>query len=287
MLRQHRHRVPIFVASLVVCAMFVSGTFLARAQRKPSIPSAGVGTERQAEAKRTYDIVCAACHGLDARGSERGPNIASRPDVVRKTNTELAQIISNGKPAAGMPRFSSLGTAQISAMVDYLRALQGRGKNLTLPGDPEKGKALFFGTAKCSQCHSIEGRGGFFASDLAAYGGKLDADELRARILNPDAGLDPRRGLVHVVLSDGTEVTGSVRNENNFSIQLQTPDGTFHLLAKSGFRSQTYIGASGMPRDYDATLSRAELDDVISFLLRSISEATQQSASKPGPPDDN
>lgn len=257
------------------------------AQEKPAKPSTEPDAAALAEAKQTYESVCAACHGLDARGSERGPNIASRPEAVQKTDAELTQILANGKPAAGMPPFSSFGAAKLSAMVAYLRTLQGRGKGLALPGDPEKGKALFFGKAKCSQCHSLAGQGGFFAPDLIAYSGKLDANELRARILNPDADLDPRRGLVRVVLSDGTELTGAVRNENNFSIQLQSENGTFHLLNKAELRSQTYLGASGMPRDYGSTLAPAELNDVISFMLRSISEYAKQTSSKRTGEDDN
>jgi hypothetical protein len=82
------------------------------------------------------------------------------------------------------------------------------------------------------------------------------------------------------VLSNGAELTGAVRNEDNFSIQLQTADGTFHLLSKSEVRSLTYVGTSGMPRDYGSTLAPAELNDVISFLLRSVSEHMQQSSSR-------
>jgi len=260
---------------------------LAGAQEKPTGAVAPVSSVMLADAKQTYEMVCAACHGLDARGSERGPDIASRPEVVQKTDAELAQIVANGRTAAGMPSFSAFGAPKISALVAYLRTLEGRGTSQPLPGDPEKGRALFFGKAKCSDCHTIAGQGGFFASDLTTYSGKLDADELRAKILKPDAGLDPRRGLVRVVLADGTELTGAVRNESNFSIQLQTSDGTFHLLNKSELRSQSYLGGSGMPRDYQSTLTPAELNDVISFVLRSISDATRPSAPKPPVGDDN
>lgn len=262
-------------------------TGFARPQAQQAGASAEVSASMLADAKQIYESVCAACHGLDARGSERGPNIASKPEVVQKTDAELEQILTNGKPSAGMPPFSSLGAAKLSAMVAYLRSLQGRGNNLALPGNPVKGKTLFFGTAKCSECHSVAGQGGFFAPDLITYGGKLDAAELRTKILNPDAGLDPRRGLVRVVLPDGTSLTGSVRNENNFALQLQTSDGAFHLINKSELRSQTYLGASGMPRDYASTLTPSELNDVISFLLRSISDAAQQSTRKPVLGDDN
>jgi putative heme-binding domain-containing protein len=266
--------------ALLTGVAFCVAAVLTWAQEKPADPSTEANAAIQAEARQTYESVCAACHGLDARGSERGPDIASRPEVVRKTDPDLAQILANGKPAGGMPSFSSFGVAKISAMVAYLRTLQGRGKVLALPGDPERGRALFFGKAKCSDCHSLAGQGGFFAADLASYSGNLDANELRTMILSPDRELDPRRGLAQVVLSDGSELAGAVRNEDNFSIQLQTADGTFHLLSKSEVRSQTYVGASGMPRDYGSTLRAAELNDVISFLLRSASEHAPQPSSR-------
>jgi len=265
-----------FMTPWIVVAILV-GVNVISAQQKPAFT---ISAAAQADAKQTYESVCAACHGLDGRGSERGPDIASRSEVVRKTDAELLEVLTNGKLASGMPPFSSFGKEKLSAMVAYLRTLQGRGKELALPGDPGKGKVLFFGKANCSQCHSIGGEGGFFAQDLATYSGKLDPDAVRARITNPDRGIDPRRGLVRVVMSDGVEVSGAVRNEDNFSIQLQTQDGSFHLLNKSGLRSQTYLGESGMPRDYGSTLTPGELNDVVSFVLRAVSERMQESASR-------
>jgi len=273
-----------FLTSMILPSMVLAsylGITLSWAQEDQPNPSKEVNAAMLVDAEQTYENVCAVCHGLDARGSERGPDIASRPEVVQKSDADLAQILSNGRTAAGMPSFSALGAAKISALVTYLRILEGRGKSLVLPGDPEKGKALFFGKAKCSECHTLAGQGGFFASDLTTYSGKLGANDLRAKILNPDADLDPRRGLVRVGLPNGTELTGAIRNESNFSIQLQTSDGTFHLLKKSELRSQTYLGASGMPRDYQSILTPAELNDVISFVLRSISDAARHASAKP------
>ena len=113
----------------------------------------------------------------------------------------------------------------------------------------------------------FSGQGGFFAQDLTSYAARLDADEVRARIVNPDKDLDPRRGLVTVVLADSTSLSGVARNEDNFSLQLQTLDGVFHLLNKSDIRTQTYIGRSAMPSDYGSTLSSAELNDLVGHLL--------------------
>jgi cytochrome c oxidase cbb3-type subunit 3 len=222
----------------------------------------------QIEAKASFDSICASCHGLDARGGERGPDIASRPEVVRKTDAQLAELLKSGKTSAGMPAFSFLGQAKLTALVAYLRTLQGRGLAVSYPGDPLQGRNLFFGKAKCAECHMVAGQGGFFAPDLSTYAARLGAEQVQEKIVNPDKDLDPRRGQVTVVLHDSRTISGAVRNEDNFSLQLQTPDGAFHLLNKSDLRSQTYVGKSAMPANFGTTLSQAELNDIVSYLLR-------------------
>src|SRR5262245_9445363 len=132
-------------------------------------PAAGNadGPARQA-AKATFERVCASCHGLDAHGGERGPDIASRREVVGKSDADLVAVLKEGKVSAGMPAFAAYGEKQLWALVAYLRSLQGGGQQKALAGDPTAGKALFSGKAKCSECHMVEGEGGFFASDLSA-----------------------------------------------------------------------------------------------------------------------
>ena len=133
----------------------------------------------------------------------------------------------------------------------------------------------------------VAGQGGFFAEDLTSYAARLDADEVRASIRNPDKDLDPRRGMVNVILRDSTTLSGVARNEDNFSLQLQTVDGAFHLLNKSDIRTQTYAGRSAMPRDYGTTLSQAELNDLVSYLLHaSGSENTRKTENNSGDRDD-
>jgi putative heme-binding domain-containing protein len=114
----------------------------------------------------------------------------------------------------------------------------------------------------------VSGQGGFFGQDLTSYASRMNADEVRNRITNPDKDLDARRGMVSVVLTDSSKFSGVARSEDNFSLQLQTADGVFHLLSKSEIRTQTYAGKSGMPSDYALTLSAAEMNDLISYLLR-------------------
>ena len=269
----------IFPAAICLLAIAVIAL---SAQNKPVANSSAAKAGLRMEASRIFESVCASCHGLDARGGERGPDIASRSEVVRKTDAELTKILTNGNAAEGMPSFASYGPAKLAALVAYLRVLQGRSKEAPLPGDPARGKALFFGKAKCGECHMLSGQGGFLAEDLTGFAARLSADEVRAVIVNPNKDLDPRRGLVTVVLADSTTLSGIARNEDNFSLQLQTSDGVFHLLSKSDVRSLTYAGRSPMPSDYGSTLSTEELNDLVSYLLRvSRSEKTKKAESNP------
>ena len=72
--------------------------------------------------------------------------------------------------------------------------------------------------------------------------------------------------IVTVKLADATVITGIPRNEDNFSLQLLTRDGTFHLLNKANIVDLTRLGSSAMPSDYGRRLSAREIDDLIGFL---------------------
>lgn len=237
------------------------------AQNKPRTTTSKSPAAPREEAKTVFEAACASCHGLDARGGERGPDIVSRPEAVRKRDAELVKILTDGKISTGMPSFASYGTARLSALVAYLRTLQGHNKILSPPGEPARGKTLFFGKAKCAECHMAGGRGGFFGQDLTAYAARMGADDVRTAIVNPNKDLDPRRGLVTVILADSTALSGIARNEDNFSLQMQTEDGLFHLLSKSDVRHLIYTGKSPMPSDYGHTLSSQELNDLVCYLL--------------------
>lgn len=77
----------------------------------------------------------------------------------------------------------------------------------------------------------------------------------------------PGRSEVTVTQRDGQALTGVLRNEDNFSLQLQTPDGAFHSVIRSDVASIAHSKTPLMPTDYGTSLSPAELNDVISFLM--------------------
>ena len=223
--------------------------------------------------KRVYSSRCANCHGLDGRGGERGPNIATSPKTQRLSDKQLSSVITNGRPNFGMPAFRLVGASEIQKLVSYVRVLQGNMKS-SIVGNPQNGKDLFYGKADCSSCHMVWGQGGFLGSDLSSYAHGLDPAAIRKVIVDPASSSGHAR-LAIVTTANNETLKGLVRNEDNFSLQLQAEDGVFHLLLKSELQSIDYQPL--MPTNHGSPLSRAELDDVVGF-LQSVSSSASPSA---------
>jgi cytochrome c oxidase cbb3-type subunit III len=215
---------------------------------------------------------CAACHGSDGRSGERAPDIATRREVVSRSNADLTRIVENGLPGNGMPAFSYLGHDKLMALVQHLRTLQGIGVTIAVPGDPHLGEALFFGKAGCSNCHMMQGRGSYWASDLSGYGLGQSAQDVRTAIVDPDRKLNRSAQYVSVVTLNGQKLAGFIRNEDNFSLVLQTENGAYRLFAKDQVARVEYSNHSSMPRDYETRLTSKELDDLVSYIVKTASD---------------
>jgi cytochrome c oxidase cbb3-type subunit III len=227
---------------------------------------------------------CAGCHGADGRGGEHAPNIATAPEVQHLMDRELARIIRNGISGAGMPAFSSLKPQEVTDVVAWLRILQGRGDIVKLPGDAKSGKSLYFGKAQCSECHMINGKGGFLGADLSFYGADAKPDQMRAIILNPEQNLPPEKKATTVATNTGQTITGMVKGNNNFSLTLQTTDGAFHFLQKTDLTQVDLGSHSLMPA---TKLDSKEVDDLVSYLLSTGTESANRSPEHASQSDDH
>lgn len=222
--------------------------------------------------KAAYAAVCAGCHGLDGKGGERAPDIASRPRVRALSDEAILHVLQNGVPNTSMPAFRSLGPEKLRSLVAYVRELQGIRKAENTPGNADNGKKIFFSKGACANCHSVQGSGGFYGLDLSGYAQGRSPESIRQAIVAPNRELDPRRRIAVATISNGQTLEGLARNEDNFSLQLLTPDGTWHLLYKSSLAKLTYREESAMPGDYEKKLSAADLDDLVKFLT-SVAES--------------
>ena len=244
-------------------------------------PQKTAATDQTKEGRTIFEGTCAGCHGLDGRGGERGPDISSRQQVVQLSDEKILDILRRGIPAAGMPPFASLGAAKLNAVLAYLRLLEGKGASVVLPGDPQRGKALFSGKARCSACHMVSGVGGFLGRDLTLYGANLSPQEIHNNIVNPPEGIGQGNKTAVITMRDSQKLSGIIRNEDNFSLQLQSFDGSFHLLNKSDVNKLEFLPDPIMPKDYGTTLSSSEIDDLVSYLVTTATAS--QSGTKRNP----
>lgn len=227
-----------------------------------------------ANGQATFNSTCAGCHGLDGRGSDKAINITGA-EVRHFTDVQLADIIANGVPGTGMPGFHNLSDRQIGAVISYIRSLQGKTGAQPLCGDPVRGKTIFFGKGECSNCHTMSGEGGFLGPDLSAYGASVSARAVHDEIVRPQRM--PAKGYRSAVLTTraGERLEGLIRNEDNFSVQFQTRDGSFHFFQKAEIQKLEHLDASLMPTNYGERLSAAELDDLVSYLMSVAPEASK------------
>jgi cytochrome c oxidase cbb3-type subunit III len=256
---------PSLAAALCATALFVNAAPVL-AQASPASKPDPTNAASLAEARKTFSATCAACHGLDGHGGERGPDIASR-QVHENSDEQLMRTVRNGISETGMPNFAFLGDAKIEALVSYLRVLQGSSAPLPMPGNPQSGEILFGGAAQCAQCHMARGAGGFIASDLSAFAAGSSPADIRRAIVNPAPDGRQYRGKVVVTFANGSFQEGVVRNEDNFSLQLQSLDGTFHLLQKAEISAVKPAEQPLAHADYGKTLTPGQLDDLVSYLM--------------------
>ena len=228
--------------------------------------------------ERIFAASCAVCHGLDGQGSDRGPGIAESARVQHLTDSELFNIISNGIPGTGMPAFRSLSDDDIRGVVSNLRLLQGKHEVHPLPGDARHGKEIFFGKGECSTCHTIFGAGGFLGPDLSGYGQTTSAQAILDTILSANRIVPAGYRSGAVTTRDGNRFEGVIRNEDNFSLQLQAKDGTFRFFRQSDVKSVEHPTQSLMPTNYRDRLSPDELNDLVNYLVNGNARKTARKA---------
>jgi len=264
--------------------------------------------QRGSQGAQVFNQNCSACHGSDGKGSDRGADIATAQKVISLSDADLFKVVHDGT-SAGMPPFAQLGAPSITALVAYIRTLQGVAPDgtaqVTLPpaavsGNPANGRDLFFGKAQCSNCHMVAGEGGVLGPDMTGYATTHQPAAIQQSILSPgvaSAAAQGRRGGgggfgsagggilakdVEIVTRSGKKLIGVVRNENNLSIAMITQDGRYHFLDRSNVASETTLKTL-MPVDYNARLTATDINDIVGFLVTASKSAPVEPAAAQPP----
>jgi len=228
---------------------------------------------------------CSPCHGLNARGGGRGPDLTSGRWTHGSSDGDIFRTISRGVPGTEMPA-NAFEDSEIRAIIAYLRS-QAPPKNIKLAGNPANGKKIFFGDTGCSNCHMVRGVGGVLGPDLSRVGAARSVAYLTDSIRDPDQELslgmtDPNNhyvvplvyDTVTVIKADGEKITGVARNEDTYSIQMITTAQELKSFMKKDLKEVSHERRSLMPAYSVDALNAVQLQDLIAYLetLRGIED---------------
>src|SRR5215471_6758646 len=191
---------------------------------------------------------CEVCHGKDARGTPRGPNLVRSLLVLSdRYGSKVGPYLRSQHPKLPSGKILEPTDTQVLLFSHYLRARVNdtlRGSPIFKPGDvlvgdAKAGAAYFGGEGGCTKCHSATG-------DLAGIGSRISEPvNLQQRFLFPANAVGGRRGganrsgpgvRVTVTPASGPAVSGELVQMDDFTVTLRGEDG----------RPQTFRRAAGV-----------------------------------------
>src|SRR5579885_1015344 len=84
---------------------------LGQSKAARSAASQDARTRSSEDGNQAYTTNCAGCHGLDGKGGERAPDIATRPHARQLSDAAILSILRTGVPNTAMPSFRFLTPA--------------------------------------------------------------------------------------------------------------------------------------------------------------------------------
>ncbi|MGD0909146.1 MAG: c-type cytochrome, partial [Candidatus Acidiferrales bacterium] len=211
-----------------------------------------------------YAAQCSTCHGENGDGV---PGINLRAGQFKRvfSDQDLRNTITTGVSGTGMPAFN-LDAAELAGIVAYVRNMSSFDARSVTSGDEDRGRALFEGSANCSTCHRVNGKGPRVAPDLSNIGAIRTADLLQRTLLDPTGSMLPANRSVRAVTKEGKVITGRRLNEDTYTVQLIDEQERLVSLMKADLREYVVIKTSTMP-SYKDKLSPKEMADIMAYLF--------------------
>jgi cytochrome c553 len=208
------------------------------ADDKPIVDAKAVGL-----AEPLWSEDCATCHGKDARGTPKGPNLVRSLLVLSdRYGNKIGPYLRSQHPKLPSGKILEPTDTQVLLFAHLLRSRLNdtlRGAPMFKPGnvlvgDAKAGAAYFSGDGNCTKCHSATG-------DLAGIGARFgEAVNLQQRFLFPFGTVGGRRGArpapvvtVTVTPENGTAVTGELVQLDDFYVTLRDAAGDPHTFRRT------------------------------------------------------
>jgi len=270
-----------FAAALVAAAVALHAQQGAPPQQRV-LSGPGPGDKHNVDAagadrgRTVWAAECITCHGTQARGTERGPNLM-RSDVLLRDRyaSELGPFLKKGHTLQSGKPTSSLSDAQIEDLSHFLHQrlneilAKGVGffkSSQVLTGDATAGAAYFNGVGKCATCHTDT------AHALAGIGGRYTPVDLQQRFLFPPRGgragaPNPATAItVTVTPATGPAVSGNLVQMDDFDVTLRDANGVtrvFHRVPGMNVVKTDPLRAHQLLLD---TISDKQMHDVVAYL---------------------
>src|SRR6202790_3078662 len=276
---QRRWNLPLLCACAVLVAWAAAAVALRAQDKNPFAgdPKAAKLGESQFRAN------CAFCHGLGARGGGRGPDLSRAQKRHGNSDADLYRTINEGVPGTAMPPNGAtqqgvgMTEEEIWQVISYIRSVQVKAPAQPA-GNAAHGKELFNGSAACSTCHMIQGKGGRLGPDLTTTASARSTEYIVESVRNPSRRLaqgiseamkefSQEYETVTVVDAGGQKFQGVVLNEDNFTLQMLDTREQLHLFEKDKLKSLEKSRESLMPKYDEKMLPEKVLQDIVAYLL--------------------
>jgi cytochrome c oxidase cbb3-type subunit 3 len=288
------------LAVLLSCCAVLPAAAQRRGAAPPGPPNPFAGSAQAVQDGRDlFNQNCTACHGLNgAGGGTAQPLDSTARGYVRITDGQIFDAVKNGIAGTLMPAWSGkLSDDEVWKVSAFVRALHGMAIDAPMPGDVAAGEQVYMGKGQCSNCHMLHGKGSTLGPDLSDVAGRRKASAIINALTKDqhrvygNGGTIPHaiEGLstypaVQVTDAKGKTITGVLKNEDSYSLQVMGTDQQLHSYDRANVKL-VYEPKSLMPTDYDKRLTPDEFKNLVAFLTRQAQAPPAAAPGRGGGPD--